>query len=140
MNEKSHFLLIEDDDVDIMTMKRAFKDLKIPNPLNVVRNGEEAISFLGNENNPKPSIILLDLNMPKMTGLELLKKIKDNDMLKAIPVIIFTTSNQEKDKVESFKLGIGGYMVKPIDYAQFVEKIKTIHLYWSLCELPTQTV
>ena len=136
MYKESHLLLVEDDDVDIMTIKRALKDLKIVNPLDVVKNGEEGISFLKDINTVKPAMILLDLNMPQMNGIEFLKVIKSDNVLKSIPVVVFTTSNREKDTTESYNLGVAGYVVKPVAYTQFLEVLRTINLYWILCELP----
>jgi len=129
-------LIIDDDLVDAMTIKRAFKDLDVVNRIDLVGNGEEALEFLRNSNNEKPALIFLDLNMPKMNGLEFLRILRQDDQLNMIPVIILTTSKDEHDKVDSFKLGIAGYIVKPVDYMQFVEVIKTIKEYWSFSELP----
>ena len=138
MNEKISILLVEDDHVDIMTIKRAFKDIKITNPVNVCENGLEALDFLRNPQKQFPGVILLDLNMPKMNGIEFLQEIKDDEQFKSIPVVVLTTSKEEQDKVESFKLGVAGYMIKPVDYMQFVEIIRTIHLYWTLSEIPVE--
>lgn len=131
-------LLVEDDLVDIMTIKRAFKDNKITNPIHVCKNGLEALEFLQKSSNRRPSIILLDINMPKMNGIEFLEVIKKDEDLKSIPVVVLTTSKAEQDKMESFNLGVAGYMIKPVDYLQFVETVKTIHLYWTLSELPEE--
>jgi len=119
-----------------MTVKRAFKDLKVTNPLVHSVNGEEALDYLRNESNKKPCVILLDLNMPKMNGVEFLKIVKSDDMLKKIPVVVLTTSTEESDVVESFELSVGGYIVKPVDYKNFVEAIRTVELYWTLSKLP----
>ena len=129
-------LLVEDDSIDAMTVKRAFKDLKATNPLVHSVNGEEALDYLRNESNKKPCVILLDLNMPKMNGVEFLKIVKSDDMLKKIPVVVLTTSTEESDVVESFELSVGGYIVKPVDYKNFVEAIRTVELYWTLSKLP----
>lgn len=136
MKGKKPILLVEDDRVDQITVKRALKDINVTNLLVVVNNGEEALEFLNDEKNEKPGIILLDLNMPKMNGLEFLKVAKQDNSLKRIPVVVLTTSKQDQDKIESFNLGVAGYMVKPVDYIQFVDVIKTINLYWTLSELP----
>jgi len=133
-------LLVEDDDVDAMTVKRAFKDLKVTNPLVHSVNGEIALEYLQEQNNEIPCVILLDLNMPKMNGTEFLKAIKANEELKQIPVVVLTTSTEECDIIETFKQSVGGYIVKPVDYNKFVEAIKTINLYWTLSELPGQEV
>ncbi len=136
MNNKIPILLAEDDKVDAMTVKRALRDLKVTNPLIIVENGEEALEYLRDPNKAKPGIILLDLNMPKMNGIEFLEIAKKDDKIKRIPVVVLTTSKEDQDKIESFNLGVAGYMIKPVDYLQFVEIIKTIHLYWTLSELP----
>jgi CheY-like chemotaxis protein len=129
-------LLAEDDKVDAMTVRRALKDLTIANRLVVVSNGEEALDYLRNQENDRPCIILLDLNMPRMNGIEFLRIAKAEDRLRNIPVVVLTTSKEEQDKIDSFNLGIAGYMVKPVDYLQFVEVVRTIDLYWTLSEIP----
>ena len=136
MKNSKPILLAEDDGVDVMIVERAFKDLKIKNQLVCTANGEEALEYLKNDGNKKPCIILLDLNMPKMNGIEFLKIIKANDALKKIPVVVLTTSSQRQDVIESFKLSVAGYIVKSVDYARFAEAINTINLYWTLSELP----
>lgn len=129
-------LLVEDDRVDAMTVKRALKKIHVSNPLVTAGNGEEALAWLENGENGPPCIILLDLNMPRMNGIEFLAAIKNRDVLKNIPVVVLTTSKDEMDRSKSFDRGAAGYMVKPVDYVQFVEVIKTINLYWTLSELP----
>jgi CheY-like chemotaxis protein len=136
MNDEKAILLVEDDIVDVMSVKRALRDLQVPNPLYQVENGEEALEWLKDKKNPKPSIILLDLNMPRMNGHEFLAVLKKDETLRRIPVIVLTTSRSEPDKVHSFDLGVAGYMIKPLDYEQFVEVMKTIRHYWSISELP----
>jgi len=127
---------VEDDSVDAMMVKQAFKDLNITSPLVHSTNGEQVLEYLRSENNKKPCVILLDLNMPKLNGIEFLKVTKADDVLKKIPVVVLTTSGEEQDVVESFKLGVAGYIVKPLDYRKFVEAIRIIDLYWTLSELP----
>jgi CheY-like chemotaxis protein len=136
MRESKPILLVEDDNVDVMTVKRALRDVHVTNQLVHTGNGEEALEYLRNESNRKPYVILLDLNMPKMNGIEFLKTIKSDEILKKIPVVVLTTSKDEHDIAESFKLGVAGYMVKSVDYESSVETIKTIVLYWILSELP----
>ena len=136
MRNEKPILIIDDDLVDAMTIKRAFKDINVTNRIDLVGNGEEALEFLRNPDNERPSLIFLDLNMPKMSGIEFLRILRQDDQLNMIPVIILTTSKDEHDKVDSFKLGIAGYIVKPVDYMQFVEVIKTIKDYWTFSELP----
>jgi len=136
MRTREPILLVEDDRVDAMTVKRALRDIKVTNDLSVVHNGEDALAYLEDEANEKPCIILLDLNMPKMNGLEFLKIVKENEEWRMIPVVVLTTSKNEQDRIESFKRSIAGYMIKPVDYLQFVETMRTIEMYWTLSELP----
>ena len=131
MRENIPILLVEDDQVDAMTVKRALADINVTNRLDITENGEAALEFLRNPANQQ-----LDLNMPRMSGLEFLRIIKQDDTLKRIPVVVLTTSGEERDRVEAYGLGIAGYIVKPVDYMKFVEAVKTIDLYWTLCELP----
>jgi DNA-binding NarL/FixJ family response regulator len=130
-------MLIEDDDVDVMTVNRALRDSKVTNQLVSIGDGEEAIGYLRDESAAKPCIILLDLNMPKMDGAEFLKVVKADNALKKIPVVILTTSNSDRDVIETFELGAAGYMVKSVDYEKFVETIRAIDQYWTLSKLPS---
>ena len=136
MRSQNPVLLVEDDRVDAMTVKRALKEIRVVNPLVVVSNGEEALAYLRNPDNETPCIILLDLNMPRMGGIEFLEITKQDAQLRRLPVIVLTTSKEQQDKLGSFDLGVAGYMVKPVDYQQFVGVFKAIDLYWSLSELP----
>ena len=136
MHSSKPILLVEDDQVDAMTVKRALRELHVTNRVDTVENGEEALLFLRDTQNENPGIILLDLNMPRMNGIEFLTVAKQDDALKRIPVVVLTTSREEQDKVDSFNLGVAGYMIKPVDYRQFVEVVKAIDLYWTLSELP----
>ena len=136
MRNSKPILLVEDDEVDTMTVQRAFKDLKVTNELVHRINGEEALKYLRAEDRQMPCVILLDLNMPKMNGVEFLKISKDDKKLKKLPVVVLTTSKEEHDIVESFELSVAGYIVKPVDYKRFVEAIRAIDLYWTLSELP----
>jgi CheY-like chemotaxis protein len=129
-------LLVEDDDVDVMTMRRALKDLRIGNPLFVAGDGEAALDLLRGGKIKRPCVILLDLNMPRMGGIEFLRVAKADAALQNIPVIVLTTSREESDRVDTFQLSVAGYMIKPADYRQFVEVVRTIDLYWTLSELP----
>jgi len=133
---KKPILLVEDDQVDAMTVRRALKELHVLNPLVHVENGEEALGYLRDAENERPCIILLDLNMPIMSGIEFLQHAKSDDRLRRLPVIVLTTSEEQKDKIESFNLGVAGYMRKPVDYRQFVEVMRSIDTYWTLSELP----
>ncbi len=142
MKKDVNVLLVEDDDVDTENVIRALKKNRITNPLYTVTNGEEALAFLRNEGKyvdpaqfPKPGIILLDLNMPVMNGIEFLRIVKADDDLKSIPVVVLTTSQEESDRVESFQLSVAGYIIKPVEFDQFVNAIKTIDIYWTLSKL-----
>ncbi len=136
MDNNKTILLVEDDMVDAMTVRRALKELQVSNPLTVKGNGEEALDYLKDSINEKPCIILLDLNMPRMNGIDFLKEVKCDDRLRSIPVIVLTTSKADQDVVTTFNMSIAGYMVKPVDYKQFVDTLRTIRIYWTLCELP----
>jgi len=129
-------LLVEDDSVDAIMVKRALESLKVTNPLVTLTDGEEALDYLGNHNDKQPCIILLDLNLPKMDGLEFLKVIKADNELRKIPIVALTTSDDKRDITESFKHGIAGYMVKALDSKGFVETMRIIDQYWTLSELP----
>ena len=141
---KVPILLIEDDEDDISLTQRAFIKGKILNKLYVVRDGEEAMEFLehrGRYSNPdeapKPGIILLDLNMPKMDGREVLHKIKSNEKLRVIPVIVLTTSERDGDILESYENGANTFITKPVEFGKFVETVVTLGKYWlSIAELP----
>ena len=136
MRDYKPILLLEDDTVDAMTVKRALKEIKVTNPLVRVSNGEEGLVYLRDETKPKPCVILLDLNMPKMNGIEFLKVAKADDKLKRIPAIVLTTSKDDQDRFITFQLSVAGFIVKPMDYIKFVEAMKIVNLYWTLSELP----
>jgi CheY-like chemotaxis protein len=129
-------LVIEDDQVDVMTIKRALKEIHVANPVVHMENGEDAIAHLRDTNREKPCIILLDLNMPVMSGIEFLQVVKNDTELRKFPVIVLTTSEEQQDKLQSFNLGVAGYMTKPVDYRQFVEVMRSIDSYWTISELP----
>jgi len=135
-------LLAEDNLDDILIIKRVWKKRKIKNRLFIVRDGEEAIDFLFKKKNyknaPKPSLMLLDLKMPKMDGFEVLQKVREDDSLKNMPIIVLTTSNREKDVNRAYKLGCNSYIIKPVSFDNFIKAIMQIQSYWLyLCELPT---
>ncbi len=136
-----NILLVEDDEVDVMNVQRAFKKNNITNPLFIASNGIEALSILRGSNSkttipPLRRIILLDLNMPKMNGIEFLRVLRADEQLQSIPVIVLTTSNEDKDKVEAYKLNVAGYILKPVTFSSFVETVATMNKYWSLVEIP----
>lgn len=127
-------LLVEDDEVDAMTVKRALKEIRVTNRLVQATHGEAALEHLADEQNPRPCLILLDLNMPIMNGIEFLQVIKQHPAWRRIPVVVLTTSREEQDKVASFDWSVAGYMTKPVDYLKFVEAMRTIDAYWTLSE------
>jgi len=135
MKSQIPVLLVEDDEVDIMTIRRALRDLGIANPLQVARDGEEALASLRSGAADTPGIILLDLNMPRMSGLEFLQVVKQDEALRRIPVVVFTASREDSDRLDAFGLGIAGYMVKPPTYPQLTDMIRTIDAYWTHSEL-----
>jgi CheY-like chemotaxis protein len=128
-------LLVEDDKVDVLTTRRALKEIHVTNPLVVCENGEEGLAWL-RDNAEVPCLVLLDLNMPVMNGIEFLEHVKRDARLRRIPTVVLTTSEEQEDKVRTFDLGIAGYMAKSVDYRRFVEVMRSIDLYWTMSELP----
>ena len=132
-----HILLVEDDEVDIMNVQRAFKKAGVSNPLHIARNGLEALELLRDSNLPVlPKIVLLDINMPKMNGLEFLEEIRKDDSLKHLSVFVLSTSNEGRDKLEAYKHNVAGYIVKPVQFSSFLQAVNTLQAYWQLIELP----
>lgn len=136
-------LLIEDNLADIRLTQEIFKDCKICNNLHVAKDGIEALEFLRRQgpfkNAPVPDLILLDLNLPKKDGRELLQEIKQDEGLKKIPVIVLTTSEAEQDILRSYNLGANCYITKPIDLDQFIKVVQTIEDFWlTVVKLPTK--
>ena len=132
-----HILLVEDDEVDILNVRRAFEKNKITNPLYVAANGLEALNMLrGGQVPASRRIVLLDLNMPKMNGIDFLRELRRDTKLRSIPVVVLTTSNAEKDKVEAFDLNVAGYLVKPVTFPSFVDLMAALNKYWTLVDMP----
>ncbi|MCG3171107.1 MAG: Response regulator rcp1 [Pseudomonadales bacterium] len=130
-------LLVEDDQIDTMTVRRALKALHITNPIEHVENGEAALAWLDDARHERPCLILLDLNMPVMGGIEFLRVVKaEGHRFRRIPVIVLTTSEEQRDKVQSFDLGVAGYIRKPVDYQRFVDTMRTVDAYWTISEMP----
>lgn len=130
-------LLVEDDQVDTMTVRRALKELKVTNRLEHADNGETALAYLRDPVRQLPCLILLDLNMPVMGGIEFLRVVKGGGLdLRRIPVVVLTTSEEQQDKLESFNLGVAGYIRKPVDYQRFVETMRAVDAYWTVSEMP----
>lgn len=135
--QQLNVLLVEDDEVDVMTVKRAFQQNHISNPLFVAGDGVEALEKLRGEELPKGRrIVLLDLNMPRMNGIEFLRELRKDPALATTPVVVLTTSNDDQDKVEAYNLNVAGYLVKPVTFGNFCELMVALNKYWSLVELP----
>lgn len=137
-----NILLVEDDEVDVMNVRRAFKKNNIVNPLHVAGNGLDALEMLrGNDKEPatiprERRLVLLDLNMPKMNGIEFLRELRADPDLRPTPVVVLTTSNDDRDRVEAYNLNVAGYILKPVTMANFIETMATLNRYWMLSEFP----
>ncbi|WP_437504394.1 response regulator [Sorangium sp. So ce1099] len=132
-----NILLVEDDEVDVMNVRRAFKRNNISNPLWVAGNGVEALEMLRSGAIPvERRLILLDLNMPKMNGIEFLRELRADPDLVSTSVVVLTTSNDDRDKVGAFNLNVAGYLLKPVTFLSFVELMAALNKYWRLVELP----
>ncbi|WP_115461082.1 response regulator [Winogradskyella aurantiaca] len=127
-------LLIEDDTIEVMKFNRVVDSLSLRHEVQISQNAEEALKYL-NENDTLPDLILLDLNMPKINGLEFLKLLKNDARLRYMPTVILTTSNNQRDLKQCYKLGIGGYLLKPLKYEDYISKIEKLLAYWSINEL-----
>ena len=130
--------MVEDDPKDVELTLTALDDYKLANEVVVTRDGEEALDYLycrGNfktRSNDNPAVLLLDLKLPKRDGLEVLRQIKSDEKLKMIPVVVLTSSHEEKDVVASYKLGVNAYVVKPVDFHEFVNAVKELGVFWAL--------
>jgi CheY-like chemotaxis protein len=144
MSKKTFVVLTaEDNQHDIVATKRAWKENNIANPLYIVRDGEECLDYLHQRGKysepgsaPRPGILLLDLKMPKMDGLAVLKQIREDQKLRRLPVVILTTSKAEEDRLKSYDLGANAYIVKPVGFQNLAEAVRTINLFWELVDLP----
>lgn len=140
-NDVVSILLVEDDDVDAMNVKRAFKKVNISNPLHHAENGLQALNMLrGTEGEakltPTPKIILLDINMPRMNGIEFLHELRKDPDLHPLSVVVLTTSNEERDKIAAYHLNVAGYILKPVEPEKFISAVTTLNMYWTLIEMP----
>jgi CheY-like chemotaxis protein len=138
MNPKQiNIFLVEDDEVDVMNVKRAFDKNHITNPIFVAGDGVEALAKLRSGEIPKGRrIVLLDLNMPRMNGIEFLRELRKDPELASTPVVVLTTSNNDRDKVEAYDLNVAGYLVKPVTFLDFCELMAILNKYWTLSEVP----
>jgi DNA-binding response OmpR family regulator len=143
VTEPVEILLVEDDPDDVELTLHAFREHRLTNRLHVARDGEEALDWLfargpyeGRETEPHPKLILLDLKLPKVDGLQVLREVRADASSRTIPVVILTSSREERDIVESYNLGVNSYIVKPVDFDQFIEAARTLGLYWLLLNEP----
>jgi CheY-like chemotaxis protein len=142
MNELGRILIVEDDPKDVELTLTALEEYNLANEVVVTRDGEEALDYLycrGNFNTrigDNPAVLLLDLKLPKVDGLEVLQQIKSDEKLRMIPVVVLTSSREEKDMVASYKLGVNAYVVKPVDFHEFVNAIKELGIFWAIINEP----
>lgn len=132
-----NILLVEDDEVDVMNVRRAFERNNVSNPLFVAGNGLEGLEVLRGDEMPRERrLVLLDLNMPKMNGIEFLQALRADPELAATPVVVLTTSNDDQDKIDAYNLNVAGYLLKPVTFSNFCERMSTLNKYWTLVEMP----
>lgn len=137
VDRKTHILVVEDDEVDVKNIQRAFQRGNLTNPLYFARDGLEALHMLRTHQVPHARrIVLLDINMPGMNGHEFLRELRADPELKQLPVIVLTTSNDERDRFEAYDVGVAGYLIKPVTFAGFVDLMATMNRYWTLVEMP----
>ena len=141
--KQAEILLVEDSPADVLITREAFQEFKVANPLHVVEDGVEALAFLRQEGKyaaaPRPDLILLDLNLPRKNGREVLAEIKADPRLKSIPVVVLTTSKSEQDVLQSYDQHANCYIVKPVGFDNFVEAIKTVRQFWfNIVTLPSE--
>ena len=134
MSKKLNVLLIEDNIIELMKMKRTVSFLKLEHQITEAKNAEVALEIL-EDNNVLPDLILLDLNMPKISGIEFLSILKNREEFSNIPTVILTTSNNQKDLEECYRIGVSGYILKPLKYDEYINKIEKVLSYWSINEL-----
>ena len=142
MNELGRILLVEDDPKDIDLTLAALEEYKLANEVIVVRDGAEALDYLHTKGNYRsrpgenPAVVLLDLKLPKVDGLEVLREIRSDERLKYIPVVVLTSSREDRDMVASYKLGVNAYVVKPVDFHAFVNAVKELGVFWAVINEP----
>jgi hypothetical protein len=133
-----HILLVEDNPMDVDLTRRAFARRRVLNPIEVARDGEEAIERMKkwDAGDPPPVVILLDLKLPKVDGLEVLRHLKEHPQYQKIPVIVLTTSAEDRDIQTAYRMGVNSYIVKPVDFEKFLEVAAQIDLYWNVLNIP----
>ena len=142
VNKLGRILIVEDDPKDVELTLTALEEFNLANEIIVVRDGEEALDYLyyrgqfQSRGTDHPAVMLLDLKLPKVDGLEVLKQVKCEEKLRMIPVVVLTSSNQEKDLVASYRLGVNAYVVKPVDFHEFVNAIRELGVFWAVINEP----
>ena len=142
LDNLGRILMVEDDPKDVELTLTALEDYNLTNEVVVARDGEEALDYLycrGSfkmRTNENPAVLLLDLKLPKIDGLEVLQQIKSDEKLKMIPVVVLTSSREERDMVASYKLGVNAYVVKPVDFHEFINAIKELGIFWAIINEP----
>ncbi len=138
MSDKQlNILVVDDDEVDVMNVQRAFNKSNITNPLFVAGDGLQGLEMLRGDRIPKNNLlVLLDLNMPRMNGIEFLRELRADPELKSTTVVVLTTSNDTRDKVEAYNLNVAGYLTKPVTFGNFVDLMVALNKYWTLVEFP----
>lgn len=133
-----NILVVEDDEIDLMNIKRAFDKARVVNQFQYAKDGIDALEVLDSGIINKPLVILLDIKMPRMNGIEFLKVLREKPDWADTPVVVLTTSNLDSDKVEAYKLKVAGYIIKPMQFSNFVDVISSINSYWLLSEFPPE--
>jgi CheY-like chemotaxis protein len=142
MEKLGRILIVEDDPRDVELTLTALEDYKLANEVVVCRDGQEALDYLHSRGkfsdrvNENPAVMLLDLKLPKVDGLEVLQRIKSDERLRLIPVVVLTSSHEEKDMIRSYKLGVNAYVVKPVDFHEFVNAVKELGAFWAVVNEP----
>ena len=137
-------ILVEDNPADVEMTLSALKDHNLANKVHVLKDGAEALSYImnnvdcrpGHADEHRPKVILLDLKLPKIDGLEVLRRIRSDERTKSVPVVILTSSNEERDRIDGYSLGVNSYVVKPVDFAEFAKAVKEIGCYWVMMNKP----
>jgi len=138
MNQIKRILLVEDDPQDVELILTALEEYRLTNGVDVVRDGAEALDYLyrrgkfQTRDRSNPAVVILDLKLPKVSGLEVLRKVKADEQLRLVPIVVLTSSREEQDLVASYQLGVNAYAVKPVDFHKFVEAIKTLGAFWAV--------
>jgi CheY-like chemotaxis protein len=142
MNELGRILIVEDDPRDLELTLAALAEHNLANEVVITRDGKQALDYLycrgefSTRSNENPAVLLLDLKLPKVDGLEVLEQIKLDECLKIIPVVVLTSSHEERDMVRSYKLGVNAYVVKPVDFHEFINAVKELGVFWALINEP----